>query len=771
MILSTKAQNLQKIKLQSATVPQFTYFKYKEFYENKDFFIKKIAKKFSKRVAVRSSSYFEDKLGKSHAGKFLSKLNINARSSNEITRAINEVKKSYKGYEHPLNEILIQEMVRNVKYSGVIFTCDRKTSSPYFKINYTKSSDTSLVTGGSVTPETFTYFKDCTYYPKNRLLKKIIIFTKEMLKVTKIYNLDIEFAVDTKLKIHLLQFRYLKTVNKKKDNESDIKKDLFKLEKKIQKLQGSHAHLLGGTTFFGVMPDWNPAEIIGFRPNPLALSLYKELITDHVWSKNRKFLGYKDVTSSHLMTTFFGVPYVDLRVDFNSWLPNRLSERTSKKLINFYLNKFKKNIYLHDKIEFGIIFSSVNFSTKKKLNELKKNGFNKKEILEIKESLTEISNLNFKNIRSLKGALVELQKRYKKIYNSKMYYIDKIYWLIEDCKMYGTYPFAGFARGGFMAIEFLESMVDQKIVSKNQKELFLNSIKNVASEIQKDSIELNKSDFIIKHGHIRPNTYDINSLNYKDGYNLYFKNCKKSKKNNSGKFNFNKKTILKIKENLVKNKLKISANEFIKFITESIMLREYSKYLFTKNVNAIIELIKKFGLRNGLTINDSSYLEISDITNLYYSLDGRNISEALKNKIKNNKKIIQNNLKIDLPEVITDKKDIYFFKSLPSKVNYIGQKTIVGKYFFLKNNNRKSINLDNKLVLIENADPGYDFIFSHKILGLITKFGGANSHMSIRCSELGIQAAIGVGEKNFSNILDSTKIEIDGQKQTIKKIS
>ena len=37
------------------------------------------------------------------------------------------------------------------------------------------------------------------------------------------------------------------------------------------------------------MPDWNPAEIIGIRPKPLDLSLYKELITDHVWAKNRKF--------------------------------------------------------------------------------------------------------------------------------------------------------------------------------------------------------------------------------------------------------------------------------------------------------------------------------------------------------------------------------------------------------------------------------------------------------------------------------------------------
>ena len=34
-------------------------------------------------------------------------------------------------------------------------------------------------------------------------------------------------------------------------------------------------------------------------------------------------------------------------------------------------------------------------------------------------------------------------------------------------------------------------------------------------------------------------------------------------------------------------------------------------------------------------------------------------------------------------------------------------------------------------------------------------FGGINSHMAIRCSELGIPAAIGVGERMFNEISKS----------------
>ena len=41
------------------------------------------------------------------------------------------------------------------------------------------------------------------------------------------------------------------------------------------------------------MPDWNPAEIIGEYPRPLAYSVYKKLITDNTWSIARELMGYR----------------------------------------------------------------------------------------------------------------------------------------------------------------------------------------------------------------------------------------------------------------------------------------------------------------------------------------------------------------------------------------------------------------------------------------------------------------------------------------------
>ena len=51
----------------------------------------------------------------------------------------------------------------------------------------------------------------------------------------------------------------------------------------------------------------------------------------------------------------------------------------------------------------------------------------------------------------------------------------------------------------------------------------------------------------------------------------------------------------------------------------------------------------------------------------------------------------------------------------------------------------------------------FDWIFTFKIKGLITKFGGAASHMAIRCAEFQIPAAIGCGEIIFNELLKQKK--------------
>ena len=103
---------------------------------------------------------------------------------------------------------------------------------------------------------------------------------------------------------------------------------------------------------------------------------------------------------------------------------------------------------------------------------------------------------------------------------------------------------------------------------------------------------------------------------------------------------------------------------------------------------------------------------------------------------------------------------IFMFVLLDIKPNFITEKAINSEIKVLSKKNMNE-NLKDKIILIENADPGYDWIFGYKISGLITKHGGVNSHMAIRCQELNIPAVIGVGENNYQLIIKSNKIFLD----------
>ena len=110
--------------------------------------------------------------------------------------------------------------------------------------------------------------------------------------------------------------------------------------------------------------------------------------------------------------------------------------------------------------------------------------------------------------------------------------------------------------------------------------------------------------------------------------------------------------------------------------------------------------------------------------------------------------------------------DFFVSSILLSKPNFISDKNISGKIVVLDGKS-KNINLKNKIAVIENADPGFDWIFSKGVKGLITKFGGVNSHMSIRCEELNMPAIIGFGEDNFTKLRDGCIINIDCKLQKI----
>ncbi len=758
--LKSKGQTLIFLKNKKINIPKIILINIDDYTKNKQRFLSLISKKFiNQKIAIRSSSIDEDTDKTSNAGKFISYLNVSSNDKNRVLTCINEVIKSYKKNSKK-NEIIIQEMVKNVRLSGVYTTIDIYNYLPIININYDESSDTTSVTSGTKNSKTLFIFDSELKKVKKKKFDKLVTLVNKICKILKNNYLDLEFAIDKKGKVFILQARpIIIPKNKKIFSKIEYARLMQNLEKKVIKLQKKNYDLLGDTNCFGVMPDWNPAEIIGIKPKPLSLSLYKELITDHIWAKNRKNYGFQDLESHQLMTVFYGTPFIDVRVDFNSWIPQSLNKKTSKKLVNFYLKKLIKNKYLHDKVEFKILFTCLTLNTEDRLKkELKE--FSKKEISEIKRSLVEINKIAFYNSKLDFQKLKTLEIRNKELESSKIYFLNKIYYLVEDCKKFGTLPFAGLARCGFIAIDILNSFVEKKIISEKEKIKFLSSINGVTSNLNSDLKNKNKKDFLEKYGHLRPNTYDITSLSYKEGFNKYFQNINEKTLVKKSTFNFKKKQKIQIEKFLDANGIEISFKKFVLFIKESVYNREYAKLIFTKSIDLIFSNLIKFGRKHGINRSDLAYIDINSILALHYNLNASSVISEIKNKIKINKLNYAKNSFINLPDTISEPDDLYYnFKSL-NNGNYITQKKISAKTV-IYNKNIHGKNLSKKIILIENADPGFDFLFSQKISGIITKYGGQNSHMSIRAAELLLPACIGVGEEKFNQISGKKVITID----------
>ena len=106
-----------------------------------------------------------------------------------------------------------------------------------------------------------------------------------------------------------------------------------------------------------------------------------------------------------------------------------------------------------------------------------------------------------------------------------------------------------------------------------------------------------------------------------------------------------------------------------------------------------------------------------------------------------------------------------------TKPNFIGTDSVMTSCINLQGTNAVEEPVEGKIVLIPQADPGFDWLFGRNISGLITMYGGANSHMAIRAAEFGLPAAIGIGENLYRNLSSKSRLELNPSKRIIRVIT
>ena len=781
-ILKTKAQallNLKKLLKHSIICDQFTFRK-NDWENNKDLVIKKISEKFE-RVIIRSSSHREDTFNKSNAGAFESVLNVHTFDSVKLEKAINKV---LDAYTNPIetDEVLVQPMLKNIITNGVVMTRCLNTSAPYYVLNYQHSSRSDDITSGKGTDIQTTYvLKNVNKFSKNKyFIKKIITAVREIERLVDYDSLDIEFAITSEGDICIFQVRPISS------NMSSASFDDNSIYYKIKREQKNFVNLNDNlhdakiNNLYGVMPDWNPAEILGIRPNRLAVSLYSKLIMSDVWSQQRFEFGYKDLRPNKLLYNFCGHSYVNVKSSLKSFIPYKLHKSVTEKYLKYNLNWLLNKPEYHDKIEFEVLPTCFDLNLSKW-----RNRYVDSKILNVREYNSLFENLkiitcNAKNKIDSHFSDIEILNKKNETYKLIKNPISKLNLLINDCKRYGTLPFAHLARNCFISMRLLNSAVEIGSLDSNSVSDFVLGLNTVSKELIVDSYNCSNSkltwrEFINKYGHLRNGTYDINSLSYAEDSEFYLKPLLNNTSDNFHKSNNanslwekNKKDFEKL---LIKYQLFENIHEFESYAKKSIEGREYAKFVFSKNITKIFDEIIAIGKACSVSRNMLSFFSINEILDqISYDSDLDNFERFVNSQIENRKKNHSINSLIELPPLLSKKEDFAIF-SLPEYViNFIGHKSEIAEIVHITPS-RNTNDLVNKIVLIENADPGYDWIFGNNIKGLITKYGGANSHMAIRAAENNVLAGLGVGEKNFNSYVLAKRIELNSEKQFIRVIN
>ena len=750
-----------------------------EFRADEDAAYRKVADYFKgDTIVVRSSSSAEDCYESSNAGHFDSVLNVASDSKEEVTHAIAQVIRSYNTEAESSDEqVLIQRQTKKVVCSGVIFTRDVRSNRPYYLINYDDSGSTDSVTSGMAGKSVWILRKTAKQNaPKKwaKLLEAVL----ELESILKKMVLDIEFALTEDGQVVIFQVRPL-AANYKYNVKQNDEAFYANIDDAKAEYDRCTNYATGKPMVLSDMAFWNPSEIIGVNPLYLDYSLYREIITRRAWIDGLLPLGYTNV-ESELMYKVGNKPYISVDYSFQALTPAAIAEDVKKKLWNSYTKKLLRYPHLHDKIEFEIAHSAYDYATEKRLKALKEEGFTDAEINEVAKAsfaLTddviarypEILADDKKDLENLEQIRETLQVRLEQE-QTPLTLMNVITTLLASIEQYGTPQFSRQARCAFISRQICKTMVEEGRIDGETMDAFMSTIHSVSSDFEHDFYsyshgQMSKADFDEKYGHLRANTYDIRTPRYAD---IDFQIAETGARKSTERVGEQSDAETKVAEALSALYFSAPIAQQVEFIKQSIEQREYFKFIFTRSLSMSIELIRILGQNLGIAVDDLSYLTVPEIraAKCYETED--EVRDFFMTIIARRKELFERKSLLMLPEMIAGAANLEMIEQRQSKPNFITVSKVQADVVVLKD----SVNAEiaGRIVALEKADPGYDWIFAKGIAGLVTKYGGPASHMAIRCAEFGLPSAIGCGAQTFNYVCASERIEIDCNNKKINRI-
>lgn len=793
-VLGTKAQTLQRLQrlVQHSRIEDQVCFTVACWQTDPQAVLAQIDEAFGAlRLVVRSSALSEDGFASANAGAYTSVLDVDSTDDAAIRAAIEEVVGSYHDGD-PANQILVQPMVSDVAASGVAFTRTLDCGAPYYVISYddqTRSTD-SITNGSSTDHKTLVVHRD-TGDADRRLPPAVRGLLPAMREIEQLLNydmLDIEFVISAAGQVHVLQVRPIAVDHAEWDvTDDEVGAMIATAQARFADLQRPGPFVLGSRAFFGVMPDWNPAEIIGTKPGRLAVGLYRYLIMDRIWATQRAEYGYRDVRPAPLLVSFAGQPYVDIRASFNSFIPAALDDDLAGRLVDFYLGWLERHPQLHDKVEFDVVPTCYGLNFASWQDRLTRcGGFAPDEVTALRDALKAITRNAFVRNGSDLAAIDLLEARYDRIMTADLAPLERATLLLEDCRRHGTLGFAHLARSAFVAVTLLRTAVETGVIDRAAMDDFLRSVRTVTRRFTEEAQatatgRLSWDDYVSRYGHLRPGTYDITSPHYAADPERYLRPLVETAHDLVSDLDHGRdpddgrawqSARPAFARALAAAGLSDDLEAVERFMREAIEGREYAKFVFSRNLSAALESLAAVGGALGLSRGELADIPLEDFFALRTGTTCPPDAAAwLADRAREGQQVRSLSRVMELPPLLLDAGDMEVFLYLANQPNYVGSGRVVADCVDLARVPAgQPVTLAGRIALIPQADPGYDWLFGQGIRGLITMYGGANSHMAIRAAEFGLPAAIGIGESRYAQLAGAQALELDAGNRRIQVI-
>lgn len=678
------------------------------------------------RVAVRSSGAQEDSHQASFAGMYETKLDVPA-DVDSVRQAIAEIRTHAANKSDTLAHyaqmrntemvssglgIIVQRMLQPER-AGVLFSHGPATRDGYYLIS-TTSGTGETIADGSVNGQLFRVVRGMTPATIQKpWLAELIATARLIEEYLDTASLDIEFAFEAGV-LYILQCRPLTTVLTSNVNEAGLPTYVAELGKKIAE---EHAG-----DILGDMIDINPGELLGRSPSPLEVSIFRHVLGDTIVERARSQIGYAPLHVG-LIRVVEGKPYVSLRASAFSFRPDGISEPTYRKLVEVYRSAVANNPGHQDRVEFDVFAMRRGKRLERTIH---LGGLAMREARNVRDSFAEleerIDTRTGEFQRSL-GSNVQVLKQT----GSAIPSVDP--WQLLEHSAKWASLFVEVARLAF----YWRNAFDETRPGIQTEALLQGKVRTNASMLREDlrafrANRLSRGEIIEKYGHIRPGQFSLFGETYADDPDYYLFGLAPDR---------DEMRHEKAPQGMERDQM----FRCMLFFMEA---REEVKFWFARALSIFANSLRVWLASSGLDEATASRCTWHDL--MRYSKDAKPIEGS--------------GMGVILPNVIIPGMDLRQLTEQSASATYVTTQRVTANIHVLESNETHP-DITGKLVLIRNADPGYDFLFRAGVAGIVTQNGGPASHMCIRAIEMDTPACIGCGAHAFERLSGSRVAILD----------